>query len=133
MTNPVGRPRFEPTEAQRSQVKAMAGYGIPQADIGLVIGCDPKTLRVHFQSELETGSIIANTRVAQTLFQRATEGTGKEAVTACIFWLKCRAGWRDQPVDATLGKKEQRQEAAEAASSAGKFSVRESPKVTVLN
>ena len=81
----------------------------------------------------ETGSIIANTRVAQTLFQRATEGTGKEAVTACIFWLKCRAGWRDQPVDATLGKKEQRQEAAEAASSAGKFSVRESPKVTVLN
>jgi hypothetical protein len=93
----------------------MAAYGIPQTDIGLVIGCDPKTLRLHFQTELETGLAEANAKVAQSLFQRATGGVGKEAVTACIFWLKCRAGWRDQPVDLSVGKKEQAQAAADTA------------------
>jgi hypothetical protein len=43
----------------------------------------------------------------------ATEGTGKEAVTACIFWLKCRAGWRDVSVDP--GKKEGQRLAATSA------------------
>lgn len=111
----VGRPKFAPTVAQRAQVKAMAAYGIPQTDIGLVIGCDPKTLRLHFQTELETGLAEANAKVAQSLFQRATGGVGKEAVTACIFWLKCRAGWRDQPVELSVGKKEQAQAAADTA------------------
>ena len=77
----------------------MAAYGVPQVDIGLVIGCDPKTLRLHFQSELEIAAVEANAKVAQSLFKRATEGNGKDSVTACIFWLKCRAGWRDSVVD----------------------------------
>ena len=109
-----GRPKFEPTEAMRKQVKAMAAYGVPQPDIGLVVGCDPKTLRLYFQSELETAAAEANAKVAQSLFQRATEGTGKEAVTACIFWLKCRAGWRDVSLTPP-GKKETAQADADTA------------------
>lgn len=109
-----GRPRFLATDAQRAQVKAMAAYGVPQADIGLVIGCDPKTLRLHFQSELETAAAEANAKVAQSLFKRATEGTGKEAVTAAIFWLKCRAGWRDVSFSPP-GKKEIAQADADTA------------------
>jgi hypothetical protein len=32
--------------------------------------------------------------VAENLYRRAT-GEGREAVTAAIFWLKSRAGWRE--------------------------------------
>jgi hypothetical protein len=111
----AGAPAFKPTPAQRAQVKAMAGYGVPQFDIANVIGCSPPTLRVHFWQELETAAIVANAKVAQTLFRIATQGTGKEAVTAAIFWLKCRAGWRDVSIDPP-GKKD---EARDAASRAG--------------
>ena len=101
----AGRPEFTPTEPQRAQVKAMAAYGVPQDDIAKVIGCSSPTLRKHFWQELDTAAIEANAKVAQSLFGKAVEGTGKEAVTACIFWLKCRAGWRDVAVEP--GKKEQ--------------------------
>lgn len=113
MPSKPGRPEFKPTAAQRAQVKAMAAYGVPQFDIANVIGCTPPTLRKYFWNELETAATEANTKVAQTLFRTATEGTGKEAVTACIFWLKCRAGWRD--VSTEPGKKEIAQESALSA------------------
>lgn len=72
----------------------MAGYGIPEADIAGVMGIDPKTLRKHYRSELDHGHTKANARVAENLFRKAT-GEGREAVTAAIFWLKARAGWRE--------------------------------------
>ena len=34
----------------------------------------------------------ANSQVAQTLFKKAIAGD----TTAAIFWLKCRAGWRER-------------------------------------
>lgn len=86
----------------------MAAYGVPQYDISLVLGISPKTLRKHFFQEIEVAGIEANAKVAETLFNTATKGTGKEAIVAAIFWLKCRAGWRDRdPVVDVLGKKEQ--------------------------
>jgi hypothetical protein len=75
-------------------VEAMAGCGVPEADIAVVIGIAPKTLRKHFRQELDTGHIKATARVAGNLYHIATGG-GREAVTAAIFWLKVRAGWRE--------------------------------------
>src|SRR3954471_3238392 len=89
-----GRPSFEPTQTQRRMVEAMAGCGVPEADIAVVIGIAPKTLRKHFREELDTGHIKANAKVAGNLYRIAT-GSGREAVTAAIFWLKVRAGWRE--------------------------------------
>ena len=92
-----GRPAFAPTDDQRRQVKAMAAYGVPQGDIATVLNIDAKTLRKHFWLELQTGSIEANAKVAQSLFQRATTEKGSAGVTAAIFWLKTRGGdpWRE--------------------------------------
>jgi hypothetical protein len=60
---PVGRgpgqPPFQPTDKDRESVEAMAGYGMPQADIARLIGphgIDPKTLREHFRKELDRGA-----------------------------------------------------------------------------
>ena len=71
-------------------------YGVSEADIARVLGIDPKTLRKHYREELDTGHIVANAKVAESLFRKAT-GDGRQSVTAAIFWLKTRAGWRERP------------------------------------
>lgn len=97
----AGRKPFVPTPEDRKTVKAMSGYGIPEDEICKVIvnpqtgkAIDAKTLRKHFREELDSAAVIANSRVAQNLFTIAT-GSGKGAVTAAIFWLKTRAGWKE--------------------------------------
>jgi hypothetical protein len=84
---------FEPTDDQRRLVRALAGFGIVHDDIARQVGCEPKTLRKHFREELDRGSVEATAKVAQSLFQMAT--TGKN-VAAAIFWMECRAGWREK-------------------------------------
>ena len=80
-------------------VRAMAGYGVPHDDIALVVKCSPPTLRKRFRNELDVAAIEANTRVAQTLYQQATQPGN---IAATIFWLKARAGWREkQAVEVT--------------------------------
>jgi hypothetical protein len=113
LTKP-GRPAFAPTEEQSRQVKAMSAYGVPQGDIAAVLNIDAKTLRKHFWVELQTGSIEANAKVAQSLFQRATTENGSAGVNAAIFWLKVRAGWREKVIE-EIGKKEQREIMASTA------------------
>ena len=85
--------RYEPTPDQRRTVKTMAGFGIPHTDIAPFIGIDTKTLRKHFREELDRGMTEANAKVAQSLFQMATQGKN---VAAAIFWMKARAGWREK-------------------------------------
>ena len=84
---------YRPTEENRRTVKLMAGLGVPHDGIAVLLEIDPKTLRKHFDVELERGSVEATAKVAQSLFQLAT--TGKN-VAATIFWMKARAGWREK-------------------------------------
>jgi len=81
----------------------MAGYGVPEADIGGVIGVDPKTLRRHYRDELKHGHVKANARVAESLYRRATT-EGAQSVTAAIFWLKTRAGWKETSAHEIAGR-----------------------------
>lgn len=106
----AGRKPFTPTKEQRSMVQAMTGYGVPQEDICLVIlnpttgkPIDSKTLRRCFRTELDTGTVIANSKVAESLYNKAL-GVGQGAVTAAIFWLKTRAGWKEVQVHEHVGK-----------------------------
>jgi hypothetical protein len=102
----MGRRAHKPDPAQRRQVEAMAAYGIPEMDIGRVIGVDPKTLRKHYRDELDMGETKANAQVAGYLFNAAKGGN----VTAQIFWLKTRAKWRETPVElrhsGSIGRKD---------------------------
>jgi hypothetical protein len=113
----MSRKPHEPTEKDRRSVEAMSSHGIPELDIARVIGISHPTLRKWYLTELQTGHIKANSMVAQSLYQKAL-GTGQGAVTACIFWLKCRAGWVEpKPWDDAnaMGKKELQQQAAATA------------------
>ena len=78
----------------------MAAYGVPETEIGAVVGIDAKTLRKHYRQELDHGHTKANVKVAEALYRKAL-GEGRESVTAAIFWMKARAGWREVAVTET--------------------------------
>lgn len=80
-----------PNEKTRGQVQALSGFGIKAEDIASYIGIAKQTLYKHYREELMTGVVGANARVAETLYNKAINGD----TTACIFWLKTRAKWRE--------------------------------------
>lgn len=82
----------EPTAEDRRHVEMLAGIGVPEHMIARVINIDPKTLRKYYSEDIESGAAKATSKVAKRLFDIAM-GDSKEALTACIFWLKCRARW----------------------------------------
>jgi hypothetical protein len=88
----MARELFTPTDEQRGMVKAFAAYGVQQDEIAKYLEIDPKTLRKHFRRELDTGSIEATSKVAQSLYKAAMGGN----VGAAIFWMKARGGWREK-------------------------------------
>lgn len=100
--------RYQPTEGQRKQVEAMAGYGIPHADIAFTVDCSEITLRKYYARELRLGSIKATTKVSESLYQMAvgrsevdpqtgvTRVISEPVVSAAIFWMKARAGWSER-------------------------------------
>jgi len=69
----------------------LAAFGLRQSDICQVSGISEPTLVKHYANELATGKLRANVKVAQTLYKKAIAGD----TTSAIFWLKCRAGWKD--------------------------------------
>jgi hypothetical protein len=113
-----GRPPFKPTDMQRATVKAMAAYGVPQFDISKVVGVDEKTLRLHFGQELEIAGIEANAKVAQTLFKMATDPKHPKAAICAMFWLKCRAGWSEQPASDPVEYQSKKEAASRASATA---------------
>ena len=83
--------KHEPTPETRLQVKTLASVGTPQDQIAIVVGITKNTLLKYYRKELDTAMIMANAKVAQSLFQQANAGN----TSAAIFWLKCRAVWFD--------------------------------------
>ena len=80
----------------------MAAYGVPEQNIARVVGIDAKTLRKHYREELDTGQTKATAKVAESLYRKATTD-GHQSVTAAIFWLKTRGGWRETPQSHEIG------------------------------
>lgn len=91
------RKPHEPTLEQRKLVSALASYGVTQKDICEQVEIDLKTLRKHYRKELNNSMVMANAKVAESLFKMATQ---KMNVAAAIFWAKTRMGWREvAPID----------------------------------
>lgn len=78
-------------------------WGQNIAYVAAALGIEEKCLRRHYRDELDVGLAEANTAVAGNLFRIAT-GDGPGAVTAAIFWLKTRAGWREADRAAALSE-----------------------------
>jgi hypothetical protein len=89
----AGRPAFEPTAAERKQVEALSGYGLPIEQIAVLVreGIHVDTLRAHFATELISGKAKANGQVGKTLFQKVMAGD----TTAAIWWSKTQMRWAE--------------------------------------
>lgn len=85
------KPAHVPTEKSRAEVLALAGFGTKHEDIATYIGITLKTLYKYYRGELDTGLIRSNGAIAKTLYNLAIGGNA----SACMFWLKCKAGWRE--------------------------------------
>ena len=91
-----GRPAYKPSPTDSHQVRIMAASGLSHDTIALCLGnegIDPKTLRKHFARELAVGADLAHTAVATRAFTMALRS---ENPAWAIFWLKCRAGWKEK-------------------------------------
>jgi hypothetical protein len=89
----AGRPAFQPTDAERKQVEALSGYGLPIEQIAVLVrdGIDTDTLRKHFAQELISGKAKANGQVGKTLFQKVMAGD----TAAAIWWSKTQMRWKE--------------------------------------
>lgn len=91
----------EPTDKTRSEVSALASFGVPQEDIAAYIGISKPTLAKHYPEELAFSSIKANATVGKFLFSLASGQAIKQGATygdcktAAMFWAKTRMGWRE--------------------------------------
>ena len=98
----AGRPAFEPTDAERKQVEALSGYGLPIEQIAVLIrdGIHVETLTKYFGNELATGKAKANGQIGKTLFQKAMSGD----TTAAIWWSKTQMRWKEVQQHELTGK-----------------------------
>lgn len=89
-----GRKPFVPTDAERKQVEALAGVGLPQEQIGALLrdGVCLDVVRDNFAHELKAGKAKASAKIGQTLFNRAIGGE----TAALIWWTKSQMGWKEK-------------------------------------
>lgn len=123
-----GRPSHQPTAKEHAQVKMLAAMNIGRAEMATFLGVSAPTIDKYFSEDIKIGQIEANAKVAASLYRAATDPK-KPNVVAAIFWLKSRAGWRENdglplrppgpqlpaPKEPTLGKKDAANLAAQTA------------------
>lgn len=86
---------YQPTEAHRTAVAAMALAGTRQDLIAEVIGTSFHNLNAHYQNELNLAEPRALSRVARTLYAVATDTKHPGCVTAGMFIMRTRGKWAD--------------------------------------
>jgi hypothetical protein len=82
----------QPTEENRRLIRTLAGIGVPIKMVANQVGIDEKTLRKYYDDDIDVGQAKATSQIAKRLYDIAMSES-KESLTACIFWLKCRAKW----------------------------------------
>jgi hypothetical protein len=105
MPRTIGAKTFYPSDQNRRTVEAMAACGVPQPMIAAALGISPSTLNKKLRVELDTGLHKANARIVQFLFTGIVGSETQEPfqsehdrIVAAMFWLKCRAGWKETQV-----------------------------------
>ena len=89
----LGRPEFQPTEADRIYVRKMVFAGIPAIRIARIVGVDAKTLEKHFAHELECATDEAIVKIAEHMGEIALNGSDAAAVSAGKYMLNTRGKW----------------------------------------
>lgn len=90
------------TAEQVKQIERLSGLGLTVEKIATFFSISKKTLERRLKDTpgaadaLLKGRAVAEEEVTQTLYDMATSG---KCPVATIFWLKCRARWKDETKD----------------------------------
>lgn len=90
-----GRKPHVATKENIALVKRLGALGVTYEDIASRLKISSDTLVKYYKEVLEDARIDANASIAGTLFTQAKRGN----MTAAIFWLKTRAGWKETQVN----------------------------------
>lgn len=90
-----GRPAYKVTKESEATVRRLAALGVTYEDIASRLKISSDTLVKYYKEVLDDARIDANASIAGTLFSQAKRGN----MTAAIFWLKTRAGWKETQVN----------------------------------
>lgn len=90
-----GAPSYAPTQADQELMLGLMVNGVSVHQAAAILKIDEKTLRKHFPEEIVHGREVASGKVASALFAAAIKCGSSHEVTAAIFFLKARAGWKD--------------------------------------
>lgn len=86
-----GRKPWQPTDEDRKRIRLLAGLGLTQDQVALVMGKCTDTLAKHCREDLDAGRAETIAKVAGNLVKKALAGD----TTSAIFYLKTQAGWRE--------------------------------------
>lgn len=73
-------------------VASLAGVGMSYQEMAALFGVPRKQIRLEHKLELRKGRAEGNLKVLDALHEAASSGKN---MTATMFWLKARCGWRD--------------------------------------
>jgi len=105
--------KYEPTAEDRARVMVLRGCGLTDEELAKVIywpvedgelprPIGEKTLQRHFRTELDAGGAHVHARVvgrfARTAMGLNPDAAPRDELTAQIFMLKTRYGWKEQVV-----------------------------------
>lgn len=97
-------PAFDDTQLQLLELGA--GYGLSLEELAALFDRSYRSLydyiqkHKHVKRAIARGRAKANQKVAQTAYRMATSG---DFPTMTQFWLKTRAGWKEERVDVDAG------------------------------
>jgi len=89
-----------PTDDERKRIRMYAGLGVPQEDIGKLVGRSVDWLAKHCREELDKGLAETKAKVGGAIVQAALKGN----MTAAIFYAKTQMGWKETTVQEHTGK-----------------------------
>lgn len=78
-------------KAVKEAIQVMTAAGVKKNIIARLLRMSPTRLSQKFSDEMEYGSEILTTRMVNALIQKGLDGN----VSAIIFYLKSKAGWRE--------------------------------------
>ena len=105
--DPRGRPSYAKSKENQLLVIQYRGSGCTEAEVAVLMGCDPKTLRKHFSRELDHGALFLDAMMTEVLVKKALGGhVGAAKEVREMTQTRARKGaQKPEPKPVPLGKK----------------------------
>lgn len=82
-------------EKDIAYARRMIGFGLTHAQVAKVLGVADRTFDRHYAPYLKDCKAYTDAKAYETLWRIMSDTNHPKAITAAIFYLKARCGWRE--------------------------------------